>query len=300
MSFFAQKSARRWLLTICILLIAVVAAQSILLLTCYDSTLGLYKQGFPPLLLRLGYLVIAFLAVSGAVYLPLNAVKKQVPDAFARPSKEKSSRLADFFALLSAASIIGTLIMQIIRLNAYDHLSILLTNPSDANQTAHIMLIASLALAIPAAFYFICIYTGKNRLYPAVITLLWVCAYLLRVYFDAGILLMSPIRQLTIVALSASALFLVGELRIARGLSATMMYAVFATLTVLFAGAGGISGLLLTAIGATAVSTETLYYAFQLAFALFALVRVYCVLSPVFDAFDRSFSLPTPSDKEDT
>lgn len=288
MSFFSKNSGRRWFLLLCIFLLVAAVLQSVLYLTCYDSEIGLYKQGFPTGVLKAGYFVVALLLVSGCVCLPLLIIKKTKPDCFPSLQTKKSSLTADFFALLSAASIAATLITQLIRVYAEDPLSILLLNPSDANATARTMLLVSLGLALPATLYFIGLYARKNWTYPLVFTILWVCTYMLRVYFDVSSLLMSPTRLLTIAAMAVTVLFLLAELRHARSIFSPMMYAVTATLTALFAGVSGFSGLLLTAVGPLEPSTETPYFAFQLTIALFALFRLKAMMIPALSAFEQA------------
>lgn len=293
MSFFVQNVRRRWFTVLSALLLIVTALQSLLYLTCYDSDIGLYRQGFPIGLLRIGYLLIAAPALSGIIILPLTAIKKAAPNAIPLEPKPLPSGAVDFFALLSAASIAGTLITQLICSGTDDPLSILLQNPGNANLNAHYMLLASLILALPALLWFIAIYARKKWIFAPALTLIWVCAYLLRVYFDSSQLLMSPTRLMTIAALTATIFFLIVEMRLVRGIFSPILYGSAATLTALFAGVSGFSALLLTAVGSLPASTETLYYAFQLCIALFALFRMKAVLSPIYDAYDAA------SDEED-
>lgn len=291
MSFSSQKSGRRWFILLSALLLVVAAVQSILYLTCYDSDIGLYKHGFSG-----GALQAAYLIVAAVLCLPLLFLKKSSPALFARERKLSSSSAVDFFALLTSASIAATLITQLVRLYADDPLSILLLAPSDANANARMMLIISLVLVLPAMIYFVGLYARKTWTYALLLTFFWVCAYLLRVYFDASLLLMSPTRLMTIAALAATALFLLAELRLARGIFSPMLYGVSATLTALFAGVSGFSGLFLTIIGGQPISTETAYLAFQLSIALFALFRLKALLSDPSPA--RSSADSTEKSKE--
>lgn len=288
MSFFAKNSGRRWFALLSVILFVVTAAQSILYLTCYDFELGLYVQGFPIGALKLAYLLVALLSVSGLIVLPLIAIKKQASSAIPLDGHPAPSRAADLFALLCGALIAGTLITQLVRINADDQLSILLLNPAQTNMNAHYSLLASLILALPALLYFVGIFAGKKWSFAPLLTLVWVCAYMLRVYFDAELLLMSPTRQLTLAALCAIALFLIAEMRLIRGIFSPIFYGIAATLAALFAGASGFGALLLTIVGRLPLSTETIYYAFQLTAALYALFRMRSLLSPIFAARDRA------------
>lgn len=283
MSFVAQKSTQKPFITLCICLLAAVLLQAVLLLTCYEPEIGLYRYGFPTGILTIGYLAAALIVLSVVVFLPFAGIHKQAPDCL-RVCRPCRSAAAEVLALLTAVAIAATLIAQLVNLYAYDPLSDLLLDPSESNSTAHFMHLASLVLALPATAHFIALFAGKKTTYPLLLTLLWTCAYMLRVYFDSSVLLMSPIRQLTLVALVTVVLFLIAELRLARSVCTPLFYSVCAALAAFFAALSGVSGLLLTAIGYLPASTETAYYAFQLVIALLALFRVRAVMIPLFDA----------------
>lgn len=298
MSFFAKKSGQKQFIALCICLLVALVFQSILLVTCYEPEIGLYRYGFSTELLKIGYLIAALITLSAVVLLPLARIKKQAPDCLRPVSKPAPSLIADLFALVTAAAIAATLIAQLLNLYAYDPLSDLLLDASDHNSTAYTMHLASLILALPATFHFIALFAGKKWRYPLLLTLLWACTYMLRVYFDTSVLLMSPLRQLTLVALVMIVVFLIAELRLARSICTPIFYSVSATLTALFAGLSGVSGLLLTAIGYLPTSTETAYYAFQLAIALFALFRMKAVMAPIYEAFAQTQAKKAPSTAE--
>lgn len=297
MSFFVKNGGRRWFSILSALLVAVAALQTVIYLFCYDQSLGLYEQGFPTDLVKLGYLLIALLICSSTAFLPLYLIKKNAPDCLPLECKQTDSSAIDFLSLLTAASIAASLITQIVMRYTDDPLSVLLLSPADANRTAHTMLLASLVLALPATLYFIGIFTRKISPYSLLLTILWVCAYLLRVYFDTSVLLMSPLRQMTILGLSATIFFLLAELRLVKGRPSYILYSIAATLTALFAGTSGSSALLMTALGRCSVTVETGYYAFQLLIALFALFRLKAVLTPIFAAFEKAHPATDHTDK---
>lgn len=271
MSFSIPQNKRKLFILLCVCLAIVAVIQSVLYLTCYDGTVGLYQQGFSRDGLKIAYLLVAAL-----LCLPFFFIQKSELSPADRVLS--STRATDFFALLSGASIIGTLATQLININAHDRLSILLQNPSNTNSSAQTLLMASLILALPAAIYFFGVFSQKNWVYPLLLTILWVSSYMLRVYFDTELLLMNPTRQMTLAALSAILFFLIAELRLVRGIESLRMYAVAATLTALFAGVSGIGSLLLTLLGHLPFETETVYCAFQLAIAIYALFRLKMVL----------------------
>lgn len=275
MSFSSKNYGRAWFILLASVIAVVTALQSVLYLIFYDDSIGLYVQGFPT-----GALKIAYLLIAVALCLPLIFLKKCAPDCFALKKPLPNTSLTDFFALLTGGTIAATLVIQLINIRGNDPLSILLLNPTNSNTTARTMLIAALVLALPAAFYFIGFFIQKKWGLSLLFTLLWICAYMLCVYFDSSILLMSPTRELTLAALCAIAFFLIAELRLVRGIYSTMMYAVSATLTALFAGASGLGGLMLTFSGSLPYITETAYYAVQLSIALFALFRLGALLMP--------------------
>lgn len=279
MSFSAKNYGRVWFAVTAVVIAAVAVLQSLLYLNCYDASIGLYEKGFPTGALKLAYLLIA-----AALCLPLLLLKKRAPDSFAHQNTLTSTLPTDFFALLTGGTIAASLVIQLINLNADDPFSILLQNPSDANATAHTMLIVTLASALPAAAHFVSVFVGKKWSFSLLLALLWTCAYMFFAYFNASTLLMSPTRQLTLAALCAVAFFLVTELRLVREIPSTLMYAIAATLAALFAGASGLGGLVLTFSGKLPFSAETAYYAFQLSIALFALFRLRAMLVPTMNA----------------
>lgn len=284
MSFLAKNSARKQFCLLCICLLIANVLQAILLLNFYEPKIGLYQYGFPTDILKIGYLAAALIILTAVVFLPMASVENRAPDRLRSLSAPCRSVAAELLALLTAIAIAATLIAQLVNLYAYDPLSDLLLNPSDSNSTARFMHLTTLVLALPAAVPFFSLFAGKKPSYPLLFTLLWTCAYMLRVYFDSSILLMSPIRQLTLVALVTVVLFLIAELRMVRSVCTARFYSIAATLCALFASLSGMGGLLLTAVGYLTTSTETSFYAFQLVIALLALFRQKAIMTSTLDA----------------
>lgn len=293
MSFFAKNRGRGWFISLSFVLLVIASMQSVLYLTCYDSGIGLYRQGFSDGALKIGYLLAACAILFCFVVFPLMQGKKVLPSESKRTVALDTapSRAVECFALLAAAAIAATLITQLINLNAYDPLSNLLQNPTEANSTARTMHLCTLLFALPAALPFILVFTRKKAAYPLLFTLAWTCAYILRVYFDTSVLLMSPTRLMSIAALASVLLFLIAELRLARTIATPLFYGVSALLATLFAGVSGSSALVMTAAGLLPVNTETAFYAAQLAIALYALFRMKSVMADCFAAYAQAQSV---------
>lgn len=288
----SSSIGRRWFALLSALLAVFALLQTLLYLFGYDFSLHLYETGISVPLVRGVYLLIAFL-----LCLPLFLLKKAEPSLFEERSSLGESSAVNYFALLSVAAIAATLFVQMLRLNADDSLSLLILQPTSQTANARSMLILSLVLALPATLYFIGRFMGKNLPYCLIFTLLWLCAYLLRIYFDLSILLMSPIRLMTLVALTALIFFLLCELRLCRGLFSPIVYGISATIASLFAGISGLSGLFLTLLGKLNFSTDTIYMLVQITLALYALFRLRTLLVPAAAPADGE-SAPAPESNE--
>ncbi len=243
---------------------ALTAVQTYFYLTGYEFDSDLYLPGALPTVTAILWIV----AAAGALLLSLRLPGKTVCSEFT----VESTVFTDFASLLASAALAGTVLLPVIMKYAgTDPLGNLLASADDSDSTARMMLLLSIALAIPAALHFILRF-AKHRSYPqsACALLLWAAFSALRIYFDMRYLLMSPRRILHLVALIAVMLFLIAELRLARGIATHRFYAVTAAVTVVLAGCDAVTNLLLSAMGWLSLGSEICTYLVLLAVALYA------------------------------
>lgn len=247
-----------------LLLCVLTAVQLYLYLTGYEFDADLYVPGSLPTVTAALWIFAAAGAILLNCFLPGKATCSEL--------KISSNVATDTASLLCAAALAGSLLLPIILKNGgTDMLGNLLASSSPNDSTARLMLIASLVLAIPAAVHFI-LQFAHHKSYPqsACALLLWAAFSALRIYFDMRYLLMSPRRIMHLVALIAVLLFLIAELRQARGVATHRFYAIAASLMIVLAGCDAISNLILTAMGWLAPGSEICTYIFLLVIALYA------------------------------
>ncbi|MBQ8382067.1 MAG: hypothetical protein IJX47_02555 [Clostridia bacterium] len=282
-----------------LLLCVLTAVQLYFYLTGYEFDNDLYVHGSLPTVTA----VLWICAAAGAILLncPLPG-KVTCSELKIRPSVT-----TDTASLLCAAALAGSLLLPILLKNGgSDMLGNLLASDSDADSTARLMLIASMVLAIPAALHFI-LQFAHHKSYPqtACALLLWAAFSALRIYFDMRYLLMSPRRIMHLVALIAVMLFLIAELRQARGVVTHRFYAIAASLMIILAGCDALSNLILAAMGWIALGSEICTYIFLLAIALYAGARLAALCTdakskPIPAADAPIAQSPAPSDAVET
>ena len=279
-----------------LLLCALTAVQLYLYLTGYEFNTDLYVPGSLPTVTAVLWIVGAVGAILLNCFLPGKTTCSEL--------KIRSNVATDTASLLCAAALAGSLLLPIILKNGgTDMLGNLLASSSPNDNTARLMLIASLVLALPAALHFI-LQFAHHKSYPqsACALLLWAAFSALRIYFDMRYLLMSPRRIMHLGALIAVMLFLIAELRQARGVATHRFYAIAASLMMVLAGCDALSNLILAAMGWIALGSEICTYIFLLAIALYAGSRLasLCTVekpapTPALD--NQAEQSPAPSDE---
>lgn len=270
--------------TLCWALLTVI--QICFYLTGYEFDSDLYMPGVLPTVTAILWIAAAV----GALLLCLRLPGKTVCQEF----RVKSTAFSDAASLVGAAALAGSALLPLLLKNAgTDPLGNLLTSAVDSDSTARTMLLLSIALALPAALHFILVF-AKHRSYPhtACALLLWTAFSALRIYFDMRYLLMSPRRILHLVALIAVMLFLIAELRLARGIVTHRFYAATAAITVALAGCDAVTNLLLSATGKIVLGSELCTYLVLLAVALYA-------AAGLFSLCKEEKKAPTPSATEE-
>lgn len=242
--------------------------QLFLYLTGYEFDTRLYRHGFYPALTALLWLISGAVVVAYSMTLP----KKELCEELTLPH----SSLLDFTALIAAASLAGLLLtIFLFRNSPTDQLIRLLHSTVETDSTARSMLLLSLVAAIPSIIHFVLLFYKRiNHPFGITAPLLFVAFSALQSYFDMRTLLMSPRRVLHLMVLLAVMLFLIAELRMARGVCGRRFYFASATLTVVFAFGDAFSNLALSLFGWQALGTELTVYFFLLSIALFAFSRI--------------------------
>lgn len=244
------------------------AIQLTFYLMGYEFHTGLYVQGPLSLLTALLWIVLGALVAGLSLLLPGRGVCEEL--------KIPTSPFADFTALITAISLAGVVVsLFVFSSQPTDALGSLLTSQSPTDSTARSMLLLSLVLAIPAIIHFGAQF-AKHQNHPLgiVASLLFTAFTALRVYFDMRYLLMSPRRILHLMALLSVMLFLIAELRMARGLCSRRTYFALASLAILFSFADAFSNLVLSMMGWQSLGSELTVYFFLLSIALYALSRL--------------------------
>lgn len=253
------------------LLALLTAVQILFYLYGYEFESDLYLHGPLPTITVAVWLTAAL----GAILLNLPLPGKTLCFEL----KIRSTMWIDTASLLTAASLLATLALPVLFLNdGGDMLGNLLTSAEEADATAKMMLIASIVLAIPAAFHFILRF-AHHKTYPqsACALLIWTAFSALRVYFDMRYLLTSPRRIMHLVALLALLFFLIAELRQARGIVNRRFYGIGASLVIVVAGCDAICNLLLAAMGHLSLGSEIANYLFLLTVTLYAAARLHAL-----------------------
>lgn len=251
-----------------LLLAALSAAQLCFYLSGYEFDADLYAPGPLPVVTAILWIAAAVGAFVLSVFLP----GKEPCKEFRIPP----TPFNDFACLLCSASLVGTAAFPLLWKNiGSDPLGNLLASSASSDSTARTMLLLTLVLAIPAAIYFIVRFAYRKSSAPcACAVLLWTAFSALRIYFDMRYLLMSPRRILHLVALTSVILFLIAELRLARGIATHRFYAVCASITLVLAGCDAVTNLILVAMGWVQPGSELFTYCFLFSIALYAISRL--------------------------
>lgn len=179
-------------------------------------------------------------------------------------------------AALAALSLTILPLLQIFLIDSGDHLDEILRSGSISYQpvvaTLHIF---SLILALPAAFFFLRSAQGKRRTaVEAIPLLLFLIAFVLRVYFDMSLMLNNPRRLFSVVTLLSLLLYVLCEVRLVMRPDRLIPYGFFTLLAMTLAAASGFSNLFLNLIGVLSDGAEVAYYLFEALFSLYLAARL--------------------------
>ena len=256
------------------------AMLAIFELAFYDTGTNLFSRGAP------SWIIMLFAAV-GILFSVISSLLIRAEN-FPLTYPEKSSKFTGFAELLCAGVLILTFAVQFIRLgNTTDHLTELWLTSGNTLSAAVRMLRISVFLALASSIYFIFSFiTQKSSTALAIVFCLWVFAYLLRIYYDMSLLIVDPVRKLTIAALCSILLFMCAEIRMIVGKPSPRLFVCFGFLALFFCGASGISKLIITFTGFDGFTTQSVYDCFEVAFALYVLSRLLAFVSE--EAYDNS------------
>ena len=244
------------------------AMLTIFELAFYDTGANLFSRGAPSWIIVLFAAAVILFSVISSLLIRA--------DSFPLTYPERNSKFTGFAELLCAGVLILTFAMQFIRLgNTADHLTGLWLSSSETLTAAVRMLRISVFLALIASVYFIFSFiTEKNSTALAIVFCLWIFAYLLRIYYDMSLLIVDPVRKLTIAALCSVLLFMCAEIRMIVGKPSPRMFVCFGLLALFFCGVSGISKLVIAFTGFGGFSTQSVYDCFEITFALYVLSRL--------------------------
>ena len=251
-----------------VITLAGAALLTVFELAFYDAGISLFSRGAPSWMIWLLVCVGVLLSVISSLFIQADTFPLKYP--------EKNSKFTGISELLCAIVLLLTFVIQLMRLgNSSDHLTWLWLNTSETLTAAVRMLHISVFLAIVASLYFLfSIITEKSRALLAMVFCLWVFAYLLRIYYDMSVLIVDPVRKLTITALCSILLFMCAEIRMIVGKPSPRIFVCFGLIALFFCGISGISKLVMSFTGFTGFSVQTVYDSFEVAFALYVLSRL--------------------------
>lgn len=260
-----------------LLALVLTAVQMGFYLFGYEFDTDLYVQGPLPIITAILWSLVAAAVCLVSIPLPGKVICDEL--------KISPSVFTDIASLLSVASLVGSLVATaMLRQSPVDPLGRLLSSTQSTDASARILLLFSLAFTIPAALHFT-LQFAFHRIYPlgTSAAIFWVGFTTLRVYFDMRLMLMSPRRILHLVALICALLFLLAELRLARGIGTRRFYTLTAGLTLALTGCNALTNLFLSIIGKLSPGSEICTYFFQLCIALYAASRLHslCKVPPI-------------------
>ena len=127
-----------------------------------------------------------------------------------------------------------------------------------------------------APVYFVIVaFKQKISSFFGSITLLWILAYILRLYFDVTDWVMSPRKLSMICAMCFAALFMLYEIRFSFGRGNVRRYFFISSLTSVFCFSAGLAGVLSSLFGVFPSSFEIPYYGVAFALGVYAGARIY-------------------------
>ena len=199
----------------------------------FDFGTGLYYAGTPKALIIIPIIALILFFASSFLTLKLDDMPLRYP--------KNHSLLTVFASALAGISMIFTVIMQFCA-RPTDHLSQLYTTELEGLATASLMLKLSLVFAVLGVIYFVVIIvTNKANPLLAILSVAWILAVILRIYYDMTFIITNPVRNFTALALCAAALFLLSEIRYLSGKCSPCFFVFAASLASVFCVASGVS-----------------------------------------------------------
>ena len=232
----------------------------------FDFAAGLYNRGTPVFLVIVPTVAIILFFASSFFTLKLDDMPLRYPKG--------NSMLTVFGAALCGISMIFTVIMQFTAKSG-DHLAMLYSTTLEGLATSSMMLKLSLVFAILGAVYFgVIVVTNKANPLLCILSIAWILAVVLRIYYDMTFVITNPVRCFTALALCSAALFLRSEIRYLMGKCSPCFFAFSASITSVFAIASGVSKLCFIFMGKTLFEAESAYFFFEVAIGIYALSRL--------------------------
>lgn len=272
------KSITSSKLKITAVLIFVLSALSAVVLSVINSIyMGenyLYVSGAPTLILPILALLALVLAGVGASF-----VKKDDYLVSELPSDRTS--MLYMLSLLFVALFLAAFVMYILN-GAYDigYGQSIKGNAELLEKLETLTLFYQIMIVLtPLApvYFVISAFKGKTSAFFGSLTLLWILAYILRIYFDITDWVMSPRKLSMLCAMCFASLFFLYEIRFSFARGNIRRYFFVSALTTVFCFSAGLAGVVSSVLGVYPSSFEIPYYAVAFALGLYGAIRVYSV-----------------------
>ena len=272
------KSPSSTKLKIAAVLIFVLSAISAVALSLINSMyMGenyLYENGAPTLVLPILAALALVLAIVGARF-----VKRDDYSASEIPSDKTSVTymLSLFFVALFLAIFVLYVMFGTFDIGYGQSISgnaDLMEKLETLKLFYQIMIILT---PLAPVYFVISAFKGKTSAFFGSVTLLWILAYILRLYFDITDWVMSPRKLSVICAMCLAALFFLYEIRFSFARGNVRRYFFMAALTTVFCFSAGTAGVVSSVLGVYPSSFELPYYAVAFAIGLYSGIRLYSV-----------------------
>jgi len=238
------------------------AIQMILLLSEYDTAIGMYRRDSVLAGIFIGFVILVTVLILAAPLLsrrepPLSVETLPAPDT----------------PLIFASTLCGFILVAVLILQSITALPF-----GGLNVASDYFWLAVLVLSIPSAVYFFLPalpIKRKEGLEKALsfFPVLWCMTYLMCVYFDKSAALSSPVRILTQLAMIASMLFFLSELAIRVGRGCSRFLAPIINCAIFFSAICAIPLISVAFINQWVLKADILYSAVQLCFLTYFIAR---------------------------
>ena len=256
-----------------LLILSFVSAAALTFInSAYLEDNYLYSNDVPTVILPILAFVIAFIALVGML-----SVNKKSYSTSSLPEKGISSM---YVVSLMLVAVYLVIFVMYVLYGAFDigygapikNNADLLEKLEMATLCYQIMIV----LTPIAPIYFVLAGLKKKiNAFFGSLTLLWVLAYILRLYFDVTDWVMSPRKLSMICATCFAALFTLYEVRFAFSRGNARKYFFVCALTASFEFSAGLAGVVSSIIGVYPSSFEIPYYMAALMIGVYAFIRLY-------------------------